>query len=177
MVLRIAVPSDAPICVAALTVAAATPAWRGSTPRVPTLNAGAITQAMPMPSRISAGRTCVTKPLSTWIWVRMSIPAAAVSAPGAMIQRAGTRAGGGEGDAGDTKPLALPASSAAEHSPSADRGGDCDRHIDIQAPSPAEVLGQDAAEEKAERRPRPGDGPVDRERPGPLTRLGESDRD
>src|SRR5438132_8700998 len=59
IVLSKAVPSDPPTWLAVFTVAAATPAWRGSTPSVPMLKAGTITQEIPMPSRISAGSTSV----------------------------------------------------------------------------------------------------------------------
>src|ERR1700746_812168 len=42
MGVRAAVPSDAPTCCVAFTTAEATPAWRGSTPRVAVLKAGTI---------------------------------------------------------------------------------------------------------------------------------------
>ena len=52
-----AVPSEPPTWLAALTVAEATPASRGSTRCVAVLKAGTITHEMPRPRRTSAGTT------------------------------------------------------------------------------------------------------------------------
>ena len=54
-----AVPTEPPICVAVFAVAAATPAYRGSTSLVATLIAGVNTRPMPSPSRTSDGRITV----------------------------------------------------------------------------------------------------------------------
>ncbi len=58
-VLRTAVPTLLPICIAVLAVAAATPASRGSTPLVATPIDGVKTQPMPRPTSTSAGRIVV----------------------------------------------------------------------------------------------------------------------
>jgi hypothetical protein len=54
-----AVPTLLPICIAVLAVAAAIPAWRGSTPLVTTPIDGVKTQPMPSPTSSSAGRIVV----------------------------------------------------------------------------------------------------------------------
>ena len=53
---KTAVPTDEPTFMAVLAVAAATPAYRGSTPLVATLMAGVKIRALPTPSSTSAGR-------------------------------------------------------------------------------------------------------------------------
>ena len=53
----------------------------------------------------------------------------------------------------------------------ADHQHDADRHVDEQHPPPAEVLGQDAAEQQPERGAGAGHRGVDGERPGALLAL------
>ena len=47
------------------------------------------------------------------------------------------------------------------------------REVDVQAPAPVDVLGQEAAEDEPEGGPGDGDGGVDPEGPAPLARVGE----
>ena len=59
-----------------------------------------------------------------------------------------------------------------------ERGGDQrDRHVDAEAPAPRGVLGQDAADDQADRRAAAGDRAEHAERLGALLRLGERHRD
>jgi hypothetical protein len=59
MVLSREVPIEPPSCCPVLTVAEATPASRGATPKVPVLNTGANTRPKPTPMISSEGRTAV----------------------------------------------------------------------------------------------------------------------
>jgi len=57
------VPMDAPSCWPTLTVAEATPASCGATPKVPVLIDGAITRPMPMAATMSGPTTPVAYPV------------------------------------------------------------------------------------------------------------------
>ena len=78
-----------------------------------------------------------------------------------------------EHDAGDIEPD--PGSTVLRRDQG--EGAEChergDGQIDVQAPAPIEVLGQESAQDQAEGRAADGDRGVDPERPGPLARVGE----
>src|SRR5215831_15963812 len=83
MVFNSAVPTEAPSCWPTVTVADATPASCGATPKVPVLIAGAITRPTPIAARIIGPSTPVAYAVCGPSWASQAAPPEAASIPDA----------------------------------------------------------------------------------------------
>src|SRR5580693_883622 len=82
---------EAPSCWPTFTVAEATPASSGATPKVPVLIDGAITRPMPTAATMSGPSTPAAYPVCGPSWASQTIAPAAVTIPDATSGRGPTR--------------------------------------------------------------------------------------